>query len=82
MLLCLPQRLTWSDLPTYGRAVSAERLLTTGEVARELGLSARSIARWAQEGKLTPALYTPGGHPRWRLGDVEEELRRLRRRAE
>ncbi|MGH3585604.1 MAG: MerR family DNA-binding transcriptional regulator [Pseudonocardia sp.] len=62
--------------------MTVERLLTTGEVARELGLSARSIARWAQEGKLIPALYTPGGHPRWRLGDVEDQLRQLRRRAE
>jgi excisionase family DNA binding protein len=62
--------------------VAADRLLTTGQLARELGLPARSLARWAQEGRLTPALVTPGGQYRWRLEDVREELRQLRKRPE
>jgi excisionase family DNA binding protein len=62
--------------------VTADRLLTTGELARELGLSARSLARWAQEGQLKPTLVTPGGQYRWELEDVREQLRRLRKRPE
>jgi excisionase family DNA binding protein len=62
--------------------VTAERLLTTGEVARELGLSPRSIARWAQAGQLKPTLVTPGGQYRWELEDVREQLRAMRKRSE
>jgi excisionase family DNA binding protein len=62
--------------------VAADRLLTTGELARELGLSARSIARWAQEGKLQPTLVTPGGQYRWQTEDVREQLRQLRTRRD
>jgi excisionase family DNA binding protein len=62
--------------------VTADRLLTTGELARELGLSARSVARWAQEGQLKPTLVTPGGQYRWQLEDVREQLRALRKRAD
>ena len=62
--------------------MTADRLLTTGELARELGLSARSLARWAQEGQLTPTLVTPGGQYRWELEDVREQLRQLRKRPD
>jgi DNA-binding transcriptional MerR regulator len=67
---------------TYGPAVTADRLLTTGELARELGLSARSVAWWAQEGQLKPTLVTPGGQYRWQLEDVREQLRALRKRPD
>jgi excisionase family DNA binding protein len=50
-------------------------LITTTEAARALGLSGRSLARWAQEGRLKPQLKTPGGHPRWDLDDLREQLR-------
>jgi len=59
-----------------------EKLLTTGQVADALGISARSIARWAREGKLTPALITAGGQYRFRLDEVKEQLRELRQRSE
>jgi excisionase family DNA binding protein len=62
--------------------VAADRLLTTGQLARELGLHARSIARWAQEGQLKPTLVTPGGQYRWELEDVREQLRQMRKRAD
>ncbi|MFC5232774.1 helix-turn-helix domain-containing protein [Pseudonocardia zijingensis] len=75
-------RLTRTDERTYRPGVAADRLLTTGELARELGLSARSIARWAQEGKLQPTLVTPGGQYRWQSEDVREQLRQLRTRRD
>jgi excisionase family DNA binding protein len=58
----------------------ADRLLSTGEAARALGLSGRSVARWAKEGRITPALVTPGGQYRWILDDLRLELRTLRER--
>jgi DNA-binding transcriptional MerR regulator len=62
--------------------VTADRLLTTGQLARELGLSARSLARWAQEGQLKPTLVTPGGQYRWEVEDVRQQLRALRKRPD
>ena len=43
-------------------------LVPTSEAARALGLSARSLSRWAADGRVEPDLVTPGGHMRW---DVE-----------
>ncbi|WP_433282139.1 helix-turn-helix domain-containing protein [Pseudonocardia xinjiangensis] len=60
--------------------MSTDRLLSTGEAARELGLNSRSISRWAKEGLITPALVTPGGQYRWNLEDLRAELRTLRAR--
>lgn len=42
-----------------------ERLLTSAEKARELGVAVSSVKRWADEGKL-PYETTPGGHRRFR----------------
>ncbi|GAA0945163.1 MULTISPECIES: helix-turn-helix domain-containing protein [Pseudonocardia] len=62
---------------------SAERLVSTGEAARALGVSASSLARWAKEGRVTPALVTPGGDKRpgqyrWLVSDLREQLLRAR----
>ncbi|SNR47962.1 MerR HTH family regulatory protein [Haloechinothrix alba] len=54
------------------------RLHSTGEVARELGVSTRALSRWAKEGSLTPALVTPGGRYKWDLEDVRRQLRDMR----
>jgi excisionase family DNA binding protein len=62
--------------------VSERRLLTTSELADALSLSLKSIQRYLRDGKITPAYTTPGGHHRWDLDDVREQLRRLRLRDE
>lgn len=54
------------------------RLLTSGELAAELGVSTQSIARWAREGIITPASVTAGGHYRWDLQKVKSELEAAR----
>jgi excisionase family DNA binding protein len=51
------------DKPTYLRA---------GEVADLMHVSAKTITRWAQDGKL-PCVRTLGGHRRY----VEAEIRAL-----
>jgi predicted site-specific integrase-resolvase len=51
-----------------------ERLLTSGEAAEEIGISRASLQRWARDGKVRPALTTPGGQYRWRLHDLRQQL--------
>ena len=45
-------------------------LVHTSEAAKALGISARSIAHWAAEGRMTPDLVTPGGHMRWDIDNL------------
>ncbi|MGE3289014.1 MAG: MerR family DNA-binding transcriptional regulator [Pseudonocardia sp.] len=52
-------------------------LLTTAQVARRLGVSSRTLVRYAERGYVTPAMVLPSGHRRWRLEDVTEQLRSL-----
>lgn len=56
------------------------RLITTAELAKALEVSARSIQRWRQLGWLEPTSTTLGGHARWRLEDVREQIRELQSR--
>lgn len=62
----------------------AGRLLSTGEVAKVLGLSRRTLSRWAADGRLSPAVVAPGQRARywWDLDDTRRQLRELRERAE
>lgn len=55
----------------------AKRLLSSGELAKELGISRRSISRYADEGLISVALVTPGGRYRFDLDVVREELRKV-----
>ena len=52
----------------------------TSELAAELGVSARLIQQYRQEGILTPTMETPKGHARWDLDDVREQLKALRKK--
>jgi excisionase family DNA binding protein len=47
--------------------------LTLGQAARYLGVAQSTIRKWSDGGRL-PAFYTPGGHRRFRLNDLEEFL--------
>jgi len=51
-----------------------EPLLSSTEVAKRLGINTRTMSRWVQDGKLTPAYKTPGGKYRWRWSEVREQL--------
>jgi len=57
-------------------------LMTTSQAAKALGISSRTLARYAENGVLLPALVLPSGHRRWDLDDVREQLRALRPRPE
>lgn len=56
-----------------------ERYLKTAEVAMQLQVSPKTVARWAKEGRL-PYLATLGGHRRFPSSAIEhliEDLSRL-----
>jgi 8-oxo-dGTP diphosphatase len=53
----------------------------TSQAARAVGFSRNTLLRWAREGKVTPAVRSPGGHVRWDIADLERQLRRLNTEA-
>jgi len=52
-------------IPSY----PLDSLLTTGDVAKVLGVSLRTVQLWSASGTLT-CVVTPGGHRRIRLSEV------------
>ena len=48
--------------------------MSSGDVARQLGVHGQTVARWADEG-LLPSIRTAGGHRRYRREDVLEFMR-------
>src|SRR6516165_9265182 len=49
--------------------------MTLGQAARFLGVAQSTIRKWSDQGRV-PAFYTPGGHRRFRRGDLELFLAR------
>ncbi|HSP73724.1 MAG TPA: response regulator [Gaiellaceae bacterium] len=49
--------------------------LTLGQAAKFLGVAQSTIRKWSDQGRV-PAFYTPGGHRRYRRGDLEQFLER------
>ena len=47
--------------------------MTLGEAAKYLGVAQSTIRKWSDSGRL-PAFYTPGGHRRFRRGDLDSFL--------
>jgi excisionase family DNA binding protein len=48
----------------------ATEWLTLGQAARYLGVAQSTIRKWSDHGRLS-AFYTPGGHRRYRLRDLD-----------
>jgi DNA-binding transcriptional MerR regulator len=53
--------------------------MRTGEAARELGISPRTLARYAADGKVAPARVVPGQRNQywWDVDDLRKQLRDL-----
>jgi len=49
--------------------------LTLGQAAKFLGVAQSTIRKWSDQRRL-PAFYTPGGHRRYRRGDLDAFLER------
>jgi excisionase family DNA binding protein len=52
------------------------RYLTSGESARLLNVSPKTVSRWAARG-LLPCIVTIGGHRRFRREDIEKALKEM-----
>lgn len=63
-------------------AVSARRLVPTGDAAREVGVDRSTLVRWWQAGLVAPDEVTAGGHGRWDVLQLRAALRALRQRDE
>lgn len=60
----------WCPMGDTAMTANAEdRVLNTVEVAELWAVDRKTIVRWAQAGHL-PSFKTPGGHWRYRYGDV------------
>ncbi len=59
-----------------------DRLLTTTEAAQRLGIARSTLAKYAREGKVRPVLTLPSGQHRWRLPELIDQIRALRRPPE
>lgn len=55
-------------------------LLTTSQAAARLGVSRRTLAQWWADGAVRPANVTLGGHARWDVDDLREQIDEWRRR--
>lgn len=56
--------------------------MKTGDAAKALGVSIRSLQQWVRDGWLEPDYRTPGGRMMWDVERVREEVRRRSRRRE
>ena len=64
-----------SARPRRPAAASEPDWLTLGQAAKHLGVAQSTIRKWSDVGRL-PAFYTPGGHRRYRRGDLDDFLKR------
>jgi excisionase family DNA binding protein len=48
--------------------------LTTPQLARALGVSARTVIRWQERGWIKAERVFPSGHRRWLLSKVQAQL--------
>jgi DNA-binding transcriptional MerR regulator len=62
--------------------MTTPRLITTRELARQIGLSERTIQRYRAEGLITPEIESKGGHARWDVESVKRQLREMRQKDE
>jgi excisionase family DNA binding protein len=54
--------------------VTERDLVRTGEAARALNVSSATLRAAANDGRLQPAAYTPGGHYLWDLDDLRRQV--------
>jgi excisionase family DNA binding protein len=68
--------MAYGERPENRRAPTNEPdWLTLGQAAKYLGVAQSTIRKWSDQGRV-PAFYTPGGHRRYRRGDLDTFLER------
>jgi excisionase family DNA binding protein len=63
------------EFPGRRAPASEPDWLTLGQAAKYLGVAQSTIRKWSDQGRV-PAFYTPGGHRRYRRGDLDNFLNR------
>jgi len=56
-----------------------DRLVTTTEAAKQLGISARTLQRYVTAGLITPDLTLPSGRYRWNVARLREQINSIPR---
>ena len=56
----------------------ADRLLSTGQAAKAIGVAPRSLSHWVTRGLIQPTLVTPGGQYRFDLDELKAQLQKRR----
>lgn len=46
--------------------------VTTSQVSTRFGVDSSTVRRWVAQGKLIPAVTTPGGHYRFNVEDIDQ----------
>jgi excisionase family DNA binding protein len=54
----------------------SRELISSSEAARLLGVSQQTLNRAVREGRVRPAIVTPGGHRRFQSSDLVESSRK------
>ncbi|WP_199430308.1 MerR family transcriptional regulator [Qaidamihabitans albus] len=54
-------------------------LVPTADAAKAIGVDRRTLQRWVSEGRVTPDLTTAGGHHRWDVERLKQQLREMKR---
>jgi excisionase family DNA binding protein len=72
------RRFSDGDVEAFAETVldqpEGARLITTGEAAKLLGVSQPTLNRAVREGRLRPAITTPGGHRRFDSAELSAAL--------
>jgi len=68
---------TCANMPNVPTAPDPSRLVSTTQAAKALGISQSTLSRWTKAGHVKPAQRTIGGHMRWDLDALREEVRKL-----
>lgn len=72
----IPQReIRRSNVITMTGPDRDDPLISSGEVARRLGVTTSTVSAWVRQGLITPAVRTAGGRLRFRWSQVERQLR-------
>jgi len=57
-------------------------LVPSGDAARALGISSRTLQRYVKAGLVKPALTLASGQYRWNVTDLREQINALGNRAD
>lgn len=61
----------------YGVGMASPQLVTTAALAAATGLHTRTLQRYRRLGLITPEMVSIGGHARWDVEKVKQQIREI-----